>query len=204
MTEKKAARRGGARPDIDWAAIELKYRTSGLSLRTIAADFGITEGAIRRRAKAESWARDLREKVRAATDSLLIRKTSTQDIRSERQAIAAEAEIQSDVVLRHRRGLARLCGIRDKLLDQIEAALDASPEFIGTIEALRYNEDGEKDRQVDALLKSIDRPALVEDVKKLVDIDEKVRRGEREAFGIGQESAGNSVDDLLLRIHQAQ
>jgi hypothetical protein len=41
----------------DWEAIEAAYRGSVGSLREIAADQGITEGAIRARAKKAGWVR---------------------------------------------------------------------------------------------------------------------------------------------------
>ena len=194
MSKKQAAA-------IDWAAIEMKYRTSGLSLRTIGAEYGVTEGAIRKRAKNESWARDLREKVRAATDSLLLRKTSTQDVRTEQQAIKVEAEIQSNIVLGHRRGLVRLKTIRDKLLDHLEASVDFLPDMPAIVESLRKEDDKGQDKRNDLLYKTLDRPQIVDDFKKLVDVDEKIRKGEREAFGIGDgDSDKSSVDDLLAKV----
>lgn len=42
---------------IDWAEIERDYRTSSMSVREIARWYGITETAIRKRAKKDGWAR---------------------------------------------------------------------------------------------------------------------------------------------------
>lgn len=42
----------------DWVAIEGEYRAGVHSLRAIAEKYGITEGAIRKRAKAKGWLRD--------------------------------------------------------------------------------------------------------------------------------------------------
>jgi hypothetical protein len=51
-----------------WNVVEAEYRAGIKSLRTIAAEHDISEGAIRKRAKKEEWARDLaasiKEKVR--------------------------------------------------------------------------------------------------------------------------------------------
>mgnify|MGYP001581759619 CR=1 FL=1 len=43
-----------------WERIELDYRAGIKSLRQIAAEQGISEGAIRKRAKRDDWSRDLR------------------------------------------------------------------------------------------------------------------------------------------------
>lgn len=42
---------------VDWAEIERDYRTSPMSVREIARWYGITEAAIRKRAKRDGWAR---------------------------------------------------------------------------------------------------------------------------------------------------
>ena len=55
---------------IDWIAIEGLYKGGSKSVRAIAADFGIDEKAIRKRAAKDGWSRDLtgakRETVKAA------------------------------------------------------------------------------------------------------------------------------------------
>jgi hypothetical protein len=42
----------------DWISIEGHFRSGLRALRDIAAEFGITEGAIRARAKKQGWTRD--------------------------------------------------------------------------------------------------------------------------------------------------
>lgn len=49
MSDKKSA--------IDWPAIETEYRAGKRSIREIAAWYQISDTAIRKRAKAEGWAR---------------------------------------------------------------------------------------------------------------------------------------------------
>lgn len=46
------------RKEPDWVAIEGEYRAGVHSLRAIADKYGITEGAIRKRAKQKGWLRD--------------------------------------------------------------------------------------------------------------------------------------------------
>ena len=46
--------------DPDWLRIETDYRAGIRTLRQIAAEHGITEGAIRKRARRDEWERDLR------------------------------------------------------------------------------------------------------------------------------------------------
>jgi predicted DNA-binding protein YlxM (UPF0122 family) len=48
----------------DWEAIEREYRAGQLSVREIARQYAVSEGAIRKRAKAEGWERALADVVR--------------------------------------------------------------------------------------------------------------------------------------------
>jgi hypothetical protein len=50
----------------NWEAVEREYRAGQVSVRGIARTSAVTEGAIRRRAKAEGWTRALAERVREA------------------------------------------------------------------------------------------------------------------------------------------
>lgn len=192
---------------IDWAAIEMKYRTSGVSVRTIAAEYGVTEGAIRRRAKAEGWERDLQEKVRVATEALLVRKESTQDVRTEQQAIAIEAEIRSNVVMQHRSDLRRLARLRDKMIAELEHNCDFAEEYEGMADTFDESGPGPSgawkvDKENQLYRKTISRSGRIDDLKTLVEVDEKLRKGQREAHGIGGDDGGSkgSVEDMLKRL----
>ena len=52
-TKKPTASRG----TTDWEAIEREFRAGIRSLREIGAEYGVTEGAIRKRAKRDGWQR---------------------------------------------------------------------------------------------------------------------------------------------------
>lgn len=55
----------------DWDAIEREYRLGIRANTAIARTYGITEGAIRKRAKAEGWTKDLNAQVKATADDLV-------------------------------------------------------------------------------------------------------------------------------------
>ncbi|PAV01290.1 hypothetical protein CBG25_17520, partial [Arsenophonus sp. ENCA] len=57
----------------DWEAIESAYRAGSLSIRAIGDKYGVTEGAIRKRAKQNGWLRNLTEKVKEVTRTKLVR-----------------------------------------------------------------------------------------------------------------------------------
>jgi hypothetical protein len=57
--------------NTDWISIEQQYRAGVRSLRDIGAEFGITEGAIRKKARKEDWVRDLSEKIKFKAQELV-------------------------------------------------------------------------------------------------------------------------------------
>jgi len=58
---------------------------------------------------------------------------------------------------------------------------------------VRNPDDNGIDKANDALRKAMSRTSLVDDLKKLAEVDERVRKGEREAFNLG------AMDDELGR-----
>ena len=86
----------------DWEAIESAYRAGLLSIREIASKNGITDGAIRKRAKKENWSRDLSEKIKNKSDELVrtkeVRtKVRTENVLSERVLIEANTKVITTV-----------------------------------------------------------------------------------------------------------
>lgn len=60
------------RPPPDWERIEMNFRAGLLTLREMArTDGNVTEGAIRKRAKRDSWKRNLRTQVIARVEELV-------------------------------------------------------------------------------------------------------------------------------------
>ena len=176
----------------DWEACERDYRTSQMTLRELASKHGCSHGRIAQRAKKEGWSRDLTGAIRQATDAKLIEasvnslltKQANQATQSLTNVVMAAAEVNTQVILKHRTGLNRLTAIKSKLLEQIEQAAENMEDLAEVIEMVRSPDDNGLDRANDALRKAMGRSALVDDLKKLADVDEKVRKGEREAFGL--------------------
>jgi uncharacterized protein YjcR len=54
---------------IDWARAELLYRQGDFSIREIARREGVSEGAVRKRAKARGWQRERASPVQSGTNS---------------------------------------------------------------------------------------------------------------------------------------
>ncbi|HDU8566335.1 TPA: hypothetical protein RG686_003705, partial [Morganella morganii] len=86
----------------DWEAIESAYRAGVMSLREIASQHDISEGAIRKRAKRDDWSRDLNAKIKARSDDMVRKQEVRSKVRSEtalseRVLIEATAEVITNV-----------------------------------------------------------------------------------------------------------
>lgn len=117
------------RPSVDWEAVEREYRAGQVSVRALATEFGITEGAIRKRAKAEGWQRALADKVREAVREKLVRSDGTQEGTQSQRAndgeIVEAASLRGlEVVTSHRKDLSQLHGLKRVLATRLAVILE--------------------------------------------------------------------------------
>lgn len=136
----------------DWETIADDYRAGVISIREMAKTHGISEGAIRHRAKVNGWERVLADRVRSAVEEKLIRtdaeasgiapaaSTHPQRARTrDEQIVEAAATTAARIILSHRVDLTRLQEHRTRLLDKLQA-LEAKHDKSDTERML----DGEK------------------------------------------------------------
>lgn len=180
----------------DWDAIERDYRTAKFTLRELADKHGVTHTTISRKAEKLKWSKDLSEAIRQATNTKLVQQAVQQQCtvahQSATEAVLVAAEVNTQVILGHRQGLRDITEVKNQLLNHIRQAAANMGDLADIIEMVRKPDDNGVDRANDALRKAMGRSALVDDLKKLADVDEKVRKGEREAFGI--ESMADTPD----------
>jgi len=191
------------RARVDWDAVVRDFRVDSLSDTELSIKHGVSREAIVRRRKKDTdidpsiWARDLSPQVRAATNALLMSESIANKITCDHAqvtgVILAQAEVNKHVILGHRKGLRDITAVRDLLLNQVAEAAANLPALAEVIEMVRSEDDRGTDKANDALKKALSRSALVDDLKKLAEIDEKVRKGEREAFSIGDASDDPSI-----------
>jgi len=208
------SRKGAASPPqaakrkkVDWPAVERDYRTGKFTLRELEAKHGVDNAQIARRKKAEGWSQDLSEAVRVATNARLMSAIVSKEVSAAQQsvstAILEAAEVNTQVILAHRHGLQRITRIKEALLGQIEQAAQLMPDLAEAIEMVRQPDDNGTDRANDALRRAMGRSALVDDLKKLAEVDERVRKGEREAFNItgpAEEAKKDGIADFIAEL----
>lgn len=146
-----------AEREIDWPAIEQAYREGRDTLRVIAARYGVTHGAINKRASRDDWERDLSWRIAAKTVKLvskdavkLVSKASkpktgvvskkpvSKAVRiTEAALVDANAELQANVIRGERKSITRLRKLADAQTVELESAPDAAlPQRIDMLRKL--------------------------------------------------------------------
>ena len=189
-TTKQAPKGAGrvVKRKTDWEAVERDYRTGKYTLRELETKHGADNGLISRKAKKNGWTQDLAVAIKQATSAKLAEQLVSKEVSKNQQKVSntidAAATMGANVILGHRKGLLSITNVKDLLLHQIQQAAVHMAEIADIVEMVRNPDDNGIDRANDALKKAMGRSALVDDLKKLADVDEKVRKGEREAFNI--------------------
>lgn len=125
-----------AKAKTDWEAIEANYRAGILSLREIGRAQGVSDTAIRKRAKAEGWERDLTAQVKVRARVKLVRTDGSQGqrTRTDAEIIEEASDTQVSVVRSHRRDISTGRRIIASLFDELIEGTERREEIDAAIE----------------------------------------------------------------------
>lgn len=189
----------------DWEAIESAYRAGVMSLREIASQNGISEGAIRKRAKRDEWSRDLNAKVKERADDLVRKAEVRKQVRSEvtfneRVLIEATAEVIANVRMEHRGDIRRARELTNTLFDELagECGNVSALEDLG--EMMRSPDDKGQDKLNDLYHKIISLPSRVKSMKDLSDSLKTLIGLEREAYSIENKAETKEVTHNVMLV----
>ncbi len=136
---------------FDWTRIELEYLAGEDSIREIADRHAISEGAIRKRAKAEKWVRVVRR----------VRKVRTSTPPQPSPTVEREREPVPDAAAIAERGR----GLVSRMLDELEATTTHAGELEEMIEEITADDrDG---RRRDGMLGAISLGGRAKTLKEL-------------------------------------
>ncbi|MBJ8805546.1 hypothetical protein I5380_07520 [Citrobacter koseri] len=173
----------------DWEAIETAYRAGVMSLREIASQHGISEGAIRKRAKRDDWSRDLNAKVKERADDLVRKAEVRKQVRSEqalseRVLIEATAEVIASVRMEHRGDIRRAREITNALFDELGAECADVESLRKLGELMLSPDDNGRDKLNEIYQSIISLPERVKAVKALSESLKNIIGLERQAYDI--------------------
>jgi predicted DNA-binding protein YlxM (UPF0122 family) len=194
------------RKPVDWESVERDYSAGLLSLREIGDKHGVTEGAIRKRAKKEEWIRDLTAKIAKKSDDLVRKEMVRSEVRSEKiisekEIIEVNAQAIVNIKLAHRGDIRKSKRIVNALFDELELTTDNRELFEQLGELLRQESESGQDKLNDIYKKCISMPQRIDGVKKLTDALKTMIGLEREAYDI--QSTPTPIDNAVSSLLKA-
>lgn len=186
------------RKAADWSAIEADYRVGQLSNRMIAEKHGVSEGMIRKKAKAQGWLKDLTEKVRREVRTQLVRDSVRTPNVSERDAIAQAGITGAEVVRTHRRDARSASDLVSLLMGQLTAAA-ADRGSLENIAEEMCKED-ETGKRYDRLMKAVSLPVHASTIRDLSTALKNLITIERQAHNLDDIGGEESYEDRLARL----
>lgn len=205
----------GERPEIDWEVIERQFRAGLLSIREIATIHHISDTAIRKRAKAQCWERDLTDKIQAEVRSKLVRAPSVRADagrkpadETEKPAIkrptersiiedAANLKVEAVIVMRGRN--RRAGDILDRLFDMLEESSEHRSEI--DAEVIAETADDETAVRRAMMRRATSLPGLASTMKDLTISLKNLQDLDRKAYQLDEKGAlaPREIDDARLR-----
>ncbi len=182
----------------DWEAIERAYRAGALSIRTIADRNGISDTAIRKKAKASGWARDLSEQVRKEVRNKLVRGEVREDqcANPERDAEIVEeaAEEGARVVRSHRRDIRKATNLANLLMDDLLTTISKREEIEDAIDLETAGDTNGMRRAT--MLSAVSLPSNAKTLFQLSSAMKNLQVLERQAFGLDDKEQPGDSDEL--------
>jgi len=175
----------------DWEAVERDYRLGLHSLRELSARHGPSEGAIRKKAKAEGWSKDLSAQIRQRVREKACRAAAPEDkAASDAEIVETAADACTEIIRGHQRLLMQAKTLAETLMDRLGEQLEKGTMTV----QLKSGETDEVDVPLDYAGKTLGNATMAL---------ERVVRLERQAYGLdeaGKEQSGKSLDELMAEV----
>ncbi len=189
---------------VDYERIEPDWRAGIKSPAQLASEYteatgvSVSHTAIIKHFRKLGVPRDLRAKVQAKADAMVMQAMVTGNVSSE--TVARDTEVieksaldVAKIRISHRADITRARALALQLLGEIEAVTGNLAEFQELGEILRSEDDRAQDKRNDLYRKVIDSAGRVDTLKKLSETLKNLIGLEREAYGldIGQNNPAN-------------
>ena len=190
---------------IDWESVEREYRIGVRSLRDIGAEFGVSEGAIRKKAKAEDWARDLSAKIAAKAEALVRKQEVREKVRSDRapsevEVVSVYAQSQADIQISQKSDVSQSRAVIQRQLAELAAILDSTEELDRLGEMMTDPDSTGADRLNEIYRKVISLPGRVDTTKKLTEALRIAVELERKVWRIKDDEPDSGDGGLSIEV----
>lgn len=182
----------------DWDAVHAEYRSGQLSNVLLGKKYGISEGAIRKRAKAEGWQKDLAGAVRERVREKLVREEVREPNVRDEVIVETAASTGAEVVRRHRKDIAKGHGLVSMLFQQLESAAQDREDLENLVEEeTKGDENGVRRNK---LMKAISLPTHAAVLRDLSTSLKNFIPLERQAFNLDEQEHEEPYEERLRRL----
>lgn len=171
--------------EFDWDKGKAMYESGVASLRQIAKELGCTDSAVANRASRHGWVRDPLGAARLADERARVLAVSSQAERD--RVVAITAAMQSQVLVEHRKDIARARRLVSMLLDELGSISDpAAQEHLDHLGDLlaEPDENGKLDKLARVYRRVISISERVSGINTLATALKTLIMLERQAFNI--------------------
>lgn len=190
------------RKRVDKEAVERDYRLGKFTLRELGEKHGCDHALIARWVKRHGWTQDLSKAVKAATNARIIQETVTKAINAGQQVVTdtvlAAAELNAQVVMRHRARVEKAISVAERMLDELDATTLRPGELEEMLE--KITEDADQKTMDAARARFAELMRLhnrVASAQKLMLAVKDAQALERQAYGLDDDKPdGSEFSDL--------
>ncbi|WP_019558489.1 hypothetical protein [Thioalkalivibrio sp. ALE12] len=187
------------RKQYDWEAIAREYKAGQLSIREIGKKHGVTDGAIRQRAKRHGWKRDLSDEVRRQAKSQALRDSLRSTNASDEEIIEEAAKRGSEVIQTHRRDIRDGREIVEMMLSELKAECQHH-ELLSELAEQRIQGEDMDARAANAVRRAVSLPGRAGTIRDLSQSMQRLVALERQAYNLDEQGSGEDYEDKLKKL----
>jgi len=175
------------RKSIDWESIGNEYRTGQLSNVAIGKIHGVSEGAIRKKAKEYGWEKDLSKQVREKVREKLVRSQVRNKNANPEEIVEAASNRGVKIIKLHRKDIHNLKAEEQKILKE----LGESPTRLWV---------GQYQGKIITKAFAIPVTDRAQALNNLANVQHKRIQLERQAWNLNDTGDGETIEDVLRRV----
>lgn len=196
---------------IDWDLIEADWRAGIKTKQQIGAEYNVSRAAMDKRFAKLGITRDLGAKIRAKADAQVAQAAVTQPVTlgttvTEAEIIGANATLQSDIIIAHRKDIQRSRRLTMSLLAELEHQVDHVDLYEQLGDLLAQPDERGQDKRLELFTKAMSLSSRTGTMKGLADSLKTLIALERQAFGVDErESDGDGgIESVIKRVMARQ
>lgn len=190
---------------VDWERVEAEYRVGIKTLREIAEPYGITEAAIRKRAKRDKWPRDLTTRIRLKAEDKVRKAECVREPSSllsehdEEEIIELVATKNAEIVSKQCIRVDGALVLADAMYQELRSQTEELEDYKKLGEIMYSPDDKGQDELNKAYMKAISLPGRIDSLKKLAESTRTMTELQRKIHKIDDDNNTDTFEDWLRK-----